>query len=78
APLVKLLSQTVTEVYGVTPRPVGIGGGTVGAYLRNAGIDAAVWCRIDDTAHQPNEYALIANILGDAQVMALLMTAEGT
>ncbi|MDR1900371.1 MAG: M20 family metallo-hydrolase, partial [Treponema sp.] len=40
APLVKLLSQTVTEVYGVTPRPVGIGGGTVGAYLRNAGIDA--------------------------------------
>jgi succinyl-diaminopimelate desuccinylase len=35
-----------------------------------------VWCRIDHTAHQPNEYALIANILGDAKVMALLMLGE--
>ena len=76
APLVKRLSRAVEQVYGVTPRPVGIGGGTVGAYLRNQGIDAAVWCRIDDTAHQPNEYALVANILGDAHVMALLMTEE--
>jgi succinyl-diaminopimelate desuccinylase len=73
APLVKLLSKTIREVYRVETRPVGIGGGTVGAYLRNEGIDAAVWCRIDDTAHQPNEYAVIANILGDAKIMALLM-----
>jgi succinyl-diaminopimelate desuccinylase len=73
APLVRLLSRTITEVYGVKTRPVGIGGGTVGAYLRNEGIDSAVWARIDDTAHQPNEYALIENILGDAKVMALLM-----
>jgi succinyl-diaminopimelate desuccinylase len=78
APLVRLLSQTIREVYGVEARPVGIGGGTVAAYLRNAGIDSAVWCRIDHTAHQPNEYALIDNILGDAQVMALLMITKGT
>jgi succinyl-diaminopimelate desuccinylase len=76
APLIRLLSRTIREVYGVNPRPVGIGGGTVAAYLRNAGIDSAVWARIDHTAHQPNEYALIDNILGDAEVMALLMTAE--
>jgi succinyl-diaminopimelate desuccinylase len=76
APLIRLLSKTIGEVYGGKPRPVGIGGGTVGAHLRNAGIDSAVWCRIDHTAHQPNEYALIANILGDAQVMALLMTEK--
>ncbi|MDR1105110.1 MAG: M20 family metallo-hydrolase [Treponema sp.] len=74
APLVRLVSSAVRKVYGVTTRPVGIGGGTVGAPLRNVGIDSAVWCRIEDTAHQPNEYALIGNILGDAQVMALLMT----
>jgi succinyl-diaminopimelate desuccinylase len=73
APLVKMLARQVEAVYGVSPRPVGIGGGTVGAYLRNEGIDSAVWCRIDECAHQPNEYALIANILGDAKVMALLM-----
>ena len=76
APLIRLLSKTIREVYGVEARPVGIGGGTVAAYLRNAGIDSGVWARIEHTAHQPNEYALIGNILGDAQVMALLMLAE--
>lgn len=76
APLVKLLSKTVKEVYQVETRPIGIGGGTVGAYLRNAGIDSVVWSRMDDTAHQPNEYTLLANILGDAKVMALLMVTE--
>jgi succinyl-diaminopimelate desuccinylase len=78
APLVRLLAKTIRDVYGVEARPVGIGGGTVAACLRNAGIDSAVWARIDNTAHQPNEYALIDNILGDASVMALLMTAEAT
>ncbi|MDR2479989.1 MAG: M20/M25/M40 family metallo-hydrolase, partial [Treponema sp.] len=73
APVVKLLAGAIREVYGVEPRPVGIGGGTVGAYLRNTGIDSVVWARIHDSAHQPNEYALVANILGDAKVMALLM-----
>jgi succinyl-diaminopimelate desuccinylase len=73
APLVGFISEAVRKVYGVTPRPIGIGGGTVGAYLRNENIDAAVWCRINDTAHQPDEYALISNILGDAEVMAHLM-----
>jgi succinyl-diaminopimelate desuccinylase len=73
APLVRTLSRCVQEVYQVKTKPIGIGGGTVGACLRKEGIDSAVWCRIDETAHQPNEYALIDNILGDAKVMALLM-----
>jgi succinyl-diaminopimelate desuccinylase len=73
APLVKLLSKSIEEVYGVKTKPIGIGGGTVGAFLRNAGIDSAVWARIDNTAHQPNEYVLMDNILGDAKVMALMM-----
>jgi succinyl-diaminopimelate desuccinylase len=77
APLVKLLAEQIETVYGVKAKPVGIGGGTVGAYLRNEGIDSAVWCRINETAHQPNEYALIANILGDAKIMALLMIKAG-
>ncbi|MFP3090121.1 M20 family metallo-hydrolase [Treponema sp. TIM-1] len=76
APLVKLLSGAVREVYGVETRPIGIGGGTVGAYLRNAGIDSVVWGRMDDTAHQPNEYTVLENILGDAKVMAFLMMEE--
>jgi succinyl-diaminopimelate desuccinylase len=76
APLVKLLSGAVREVYQVETRPIGIGGGTVGAYLRNAGIDSVVWSRMDDTAHQPNEYTVLENILGDAKVMALVMMEE--
>jgi len=77
SPLVLMLAKAVETVYGVKARPIGIGGGTVGAFFRNEGIHCAVWSRIDETLHQPNEYALIANILGDAKVMALLMAGEG-
>jgi len=72
APVVKLLSKAITEVYAVNPRPVGIGGGTMAAYLRNAGIDCAVWTKTAQTLHQPNEYVLLDNIIGDAKVMALM------
>jgi succinyl-diaminopimelate desuccinylase len=73
SPLVACLSRAVKSVYGVEARPVGIGGGTVGAYLRRAGIDTAVWSRIGHTAHMPNECCVIDNMVGDAQVMAKLM-----
>jgi len=76
APLVQFLSRAVKQVYGVDTRPIGIGGGTVGAYLRNVGIDSVVWGRLHESAHQPNEYALIENIIGDAKVMATLMMEE--
>ncbi len=73
APIVRELKEAVRRVYGIEARPIGIGGGTVAAYLRNAGHDCAVWCRIADNAHEPNEYALVDNIVGDARVMAELM-----
>jgi succinyl-diaminopimelate desuccinylase len=72
APIVRKLSEAVGEVYNVKPKPIGIGGGTMAAYLRNIGIDCAVWTKTEETLHQPDEYALIDNILGDAKVMALL------
>jgi succinyl-diaminopimelate desuccinylase len=75
-PLVRLLSEAVKETYGVETRTIGIGGGTVGAALRNIDIPSVVWSRMEDVAHQPNEFALIGNILGDAKVMAHLMMAE--
>ena len=73
APLVKSIAAAVNEVYGVKIRPVGVGGGTVAAPLRKAGIDCAVWSRLNDCAHQPDEYALLDNIIGDAKVMAVMM-----
>jgi succinyl-diaminopimelate desuccinylase len=72
APIVKALKEAVRSIYGIEARPVGIGGGTVGAYLRNAGLDCVVWARLDDRAHQPDEYAILDNIVGDARVMAEL------
>ena len=74
APIVKLLEKAIPEVYAVTPKPIGIGGGTVAAHLRNIGIDCAVWTKTQVSMHQPNEFALLENILGDAKVMALLGT----
>ena len=73
SPLVKCLAKNIEAVYGVKAKPIGIGGGTVAAFMRNSGMDAVVWCRINESAHQPNEYTLVEHILGDAKIMALLM-----
>jgi succinyl-diaminopimelate desuccinylase len=76
APVVRLLGEAIREVYKVEPKAIGIGGGSVAAYLRNAGYDSVVWAKQDETAHQPNESAKLENILGDAKVFASLMLRE--
>lgn len=77
APVVGRLAQAVKAVYGVDAKPIGIGGGTVGAYVRKAGFDCVVWARMNETAHQPDESADLANLVGDAKVFAqLAMSAE--
>lgn len=76
APVVSLLKKAVKETYGVEGKAVGIGGGTVGAYLRSAGYPCVVWSKQDETMHAPNEYAVIDNIIGDAKVFARIMMAE--
>jgi succinyl-diaminopimelate desuccinylase len=70
APVVKAIRAAVKDVYGVDARARGIGGGTVAALFRRAGYEAACWSKIDETAHQPNEYCHIQNLLGDAKVFA--------
>jgi succinyl-diaminopimelate desuccinylase len=76
APLVSSLKRAISAVYGVEAVPVGIGGGTVGAFLRKKGIPTVVWSRLEEMAHQPNEYCLLSNLMGDALVMALMMLSE--
>lgn len=76
SPVVKALSAAIKKVYKVNPRPYGIGGGTVAALFRRAGFHAAVWSKLDEVAHQPNEYALISNIVGDAKVFSLVCMNE--
>ena len=72
APVVEALARGIKRVTGKEAKPMGIGGGTVAAFFRKAGLPAAVWCTISDTAHQPNEYCLISNILTDAKILACL------
>ena len=40
------------------------------------GFDAACWSKIDETAHQPNEYCIIDNMVGDAKVFAHLFLQD--
>ncbi len=76
APVVKALEQAILAVHGRQPVAVGIGGGTVASIFRRAGFPAAVWSSIEDTAHQPNEYCRIDNLLRDTKVFAHLFLQE--
>ena len=66
------LKKAIERVRGIEPKLVGIGGGTCAAYVRQAGIPAAVWSTIDETMHQANEYCKIDNLVNDAKVFALV------
>jgi succinyl-diaminopimelate desuccinylase len=78
ASIVKALKRVVSEVYAVPARTMGIGGGTVGAFLRHRGIATVVWSRLEGKAHQPDESCLMSNLLGDSLVMASLMLDPGS
>ena len=76
SPVVKELSAAIKKVTGKKARPIGIGGGTVGGYLRIKGYSAAVWSTLDEMAHQPNEYCKIKNLMQDAKVLAAVFGGE--
>lgn len=73
SPVVIELAQAVQEIYGVQPRPQGIGGQTVATFFRKAGLSAAVWEKIEGLAHAPNERILISNLVGNAKVFGRMM-----
>ena len=72
APVVRALEEAIRDVYGIRAQPRGVGGGTVAAVFRKYGYSAAVWSRYCHMAHQPNEYCLIENMVGNAKVYAHL------
>ncbi len=76
APVVKALERAIRGVTGKEAKPMGIGGGTVAAFFRRVGLPAAVWSTGFDSAHQPNEYCLISNILTDAKIFVTLYMGE--
>jgi succinyl-diaminopimelate desuccinylase len=68
--IVERLKKAIKEIYDVDAKPMGIGGGTVAAVFREVNLPVAVWSTIDDVCHQPNEYAVISNMVNDAKVFA--------
>lgn len=77
APVVMALAGAIHRITGKDASPMGIGGGTVAAFFRKAGLPAAVWSTISDTAHQPNEYCRISKVLTDAKIFAFLYLGIG-
>ncbi len=78
APVVRALAAAIKRITGREARPKGIGGGTVAAFFRKAGLPAVVWLTCPDTAHQPNEYCNISDILIDSKVFACLFLRDET
>jgi succinyl-diaminopimelate desuccinylase len=76
APVVQALVKAIRQVYGREARPQGIGGGTVAAYFRQQNLPAAVWMTVTHAAHQPNEFCLLSNLVGDARVLAHVFLSE--
>lgn len=72
SPVVTRLAEAIKKAHGIEARPIGIGGGTVGAELRNFGYNAAIWSTIDEVCHQPNEYCYVRNIIADAVTLCAL------
>ena len=70
--VVKLLSNAVTELRGITTKCIGIGGGTCAMFPRQRSMQAAVWLTQDPLDHQPDEYAKISDMVADAKVFARL------
>ncbi|MBN1226014.1 MAG: M20 family metallo-hydrolase [Deltaproteobacteria bacterium] len=70
SPVIAILENSIERVTGLQAKPMGIGGGTVAAFFRNAGLPAAVWSTTSPTAHQPNEYCSVKNLISDAKVMS--------
>jgi succinyl-diaminopimelate desuccinylase len=75
-PVAIALKKAVKEVLGRDAKTMGIGGGTVAAYFRQAGLPAVCWGTLDDTAHAPNESCRIENVINDARVFAHLFLQD--
>lgn len=74
AKVVHMLQDAIKQSRGTVAKAGGIGGGTCAAFFRKVGAPAVVWSTIDETAHQPNEYTKIQNLINDTKTYALLAT----
>ncbi len=74
--IVKLTSNAIKNVIGITPKAIGIGGGTFASFFRRMGIDAVVWSKKPDIPHIIDEYVIIDDILTDAKVFYFMASKQ--
>ncbi|MGC8568042.1 MAG: M20 family metallo-hydrolase [Candidatus Micrarchaeia archaeon] len=67
-------SKAIEKTRNISPKNVGIGGGTIAKYTRKAGMQTIVWSTIDDVAHSPDEYAKLSNIMKDIETITEYLT----
>ena len=70
APVANAIARAVEALRDRKPKPMGIGGGTVGKFFRDAGFPCAVWATQDEVAHTADEYSRISATIEDAKVFA--------
>lgn len=76
SPTVTALTKAIKTVHNVQAKPVGSGAGTVAGNFRKRGLHTAVYSKMANTYHEPNEHCPIENILGDAKVWAHVFLQE--
>ena len=77
ADVVARAAEAIESVYRVRAQARGIGWVTPAALIRRAGVPAIVYSKIEETAHLPDEYCVLENLLGDAKVFATIMGRRG-
>lgn len=74
SPLIKKLLYAIEKTRNIKPHFIGIGGQTVASHFRNAGMHCAVYSKLLQTMHKPDEYCIIENLIGDAKIWAHIFT----
>lgn len=77
APVAIAITRAVKSLRKRTPKTMGIGGGTVGKFFRDAGFYCAIWATQDEVAHTADEYCRISAMLADAKVFAHIALQDG-
>ena len=71
--IVDRLKGAINSVLKIEPKVYGIGGGTVASFFRRQGYPVAVYSKIDEVAHSPNEHVTFENMYQNSAIMATLM-----
>ncbi len=74
--VVDRLRSAIQHVLKTEPKVMGIGGGTVASFFRRKGFPVAVYTKIDEVAHSPNEYIKFDDMYKNSAIAAHVMAGQ--